>query len=198
MLDLSGTTIGEYILERKLGEGGMGAVYFGRHRGLDQEVAIKVLNPIIATNHELKERFLQEAKIQVSLRHPNIVMVHTAITTGPHMALIMEYVDGTSLEKVLERRGTLPVADAVHIIKQVLSALEHAHSKGVIHRDIKPSNIMIHADGTARVMDFGIAKVLGGAKLTQTGTTMGSAHYMSPEQVLGRKDIDHHTDIYSL
>ena len=196
--ELTGQRIGEYRLERKLGEGGMGTVYLAAHQALGQHVAVKVLDPTLARSPEVRERFLQEARIQIGLRHPGIVQVLTANTLGDHLALVMEYVDGLSLAQVIERRRVLPVDEALGLFRQVLDAVGHAHAHGVVHRDIKPSNIMVQADGTAKVMDFGIAKVVGGDKLTRTGTVMGSAHYMSPEQVLGQSDIDLHTDIYSL
>ena len=196
--DLSGQRVGEYRLDRKLGEGGMGSVYLATHEALGQQVAVKVLDPGLARNSEVRERFLQEARIQIGLRHPGIVLVHTAVTEGPHLALVMEHVDGWSLSEVIERRGALPVEEALGLFGQVLDAVGHAHSQGIVHRDIKPSNVMVQADGTAKVMDFGIAKVVGGAKLTRTGTVMGSAHYMSPEQIVGSRDVDLRTDIYSL
>ena len=196
--ELAGQRILEYELVSKLGEGGMGVVYLGKHVALGQEVAIKVLSPEMSHSPEIRQRFLQEAAIQVSLRHPGIVQVFTAVTEGPHLALVMEHIDGLSLASVIERRGALPVDEALGLFRQVLDAVGFAHKQGVVHRDLKPSNVMVQADGTAKVMDFGIARVAGGMKLTRTGTVMGSAHYMSPEQVLGLKDIDHRSDIYSL
>ena len=196
--DLTGHQIGEYSLERMLGEGGMGQVYLGAHGALDQRVAVKVLDPALARSEDVRARFIQEANIQIQLQHPGIVRVLTANTKGDHLALIMEYVEGLSLEQALERHERLPLDRMLPLMNQVLDAVGYAHSQGVVHRDLKPSNIMVQPDGTAKVMDFGIAKVLGGAKLTRTGTLMGTAFYMSPEQVLGRSDIDHRTDIYSL
>jgi len=195
---LTGEKILGYKLERMLGQGGMGEVYRGVHPALGQEVAVKVLDPVLARDPELRERFIQEARIQIGLRHQGIVQVLTADTEGEHLALVMEYVEGLSLDELIRKRGHLPPAEAASLFGQVLDALSFAHRNGVIHRDIKPSNIMVQADGEAKIMDFGIAKVLGSTKLTQTGTAIGSAHYMSPEQVLGKKDIDHRTDIYSL
>jgi serine/threonine protein kinase len=194
---LTGHKIMGYVLERKLGKGGMGEVYLGVQPALGQRVAVKILDPVLARNAELRERFIQEARIQVKLRHPGIVQVHTADTEGEPLALILEYVEGSTLDSLLRKQGRLPLGEALPIFRQVLDAVEHAHEAGVVHRDLKPPNIMVAA-GTAKVMDFGIAKVLGGTKLTRTGTTMGSAHYMSPEQVLGSKQLDHRTDIYSL
>ena len=195
---LTGQRIGEYRLERQLGEGGMGTVYLATHEALGQQVAVKVLDAALARSPEVRERFLQEARIQIGLRHPGIVQVLTASTEGEHLALVMEYVDGLSAAQVVERRGALPVEEALDLFEKILSAVGHAHSEGIVHRDLKPSNVMVCADGTTKVMDFGIAKVVGGARLTRTGTIMGSAHYMSPEQIVGSADIDFCTDIYSL
>jgi len=196
--DLTGQRLGEYRLQRKLGEGGMGAVYLGVHKVLDQRVAVKVLDAALARNSVVRTRFIQEANIQIHLQHPGIVRVLTAHTEGEFLALVMEYVEGLSLEQALERHGGLPLDKTVHLFGQVLDAVGYAHSRGVVHRDLKPSNIMVQPNGTSKVMDFGIAKVVGANKLTRTGTLMGTAQYMSPEQVLGRSDVDHRTDIYSL
>jgi len=195
----AGDLISDYIVERVLGEGGMGTVYLARHTVLDQQVAIKILDPEVARKPGVKERFIQEANIQAKLKHPNVVQVLTATKTGGDTpALIMEYVDGKSLSEVLELRGALPIDDALKIMEQVLSAVGYAHRQGVIHRDLKPSNVMVMASGEAKVTDFGIAKVLGSTKLTRTGTAMGSAHYMSPEQIRRPETVDARSDIYSL
>jgi serine/threonine protein kinase len=194
-----GDHISDYIIERALGEGGMGEVYLARHTVLDQQVAIKILDPEVARKSGVRERFIQEANIQAKLKHPNIVQVLTATKTdGGTPALIMEYVDGKSLAEVLELRGALPVEDALKVMQQVLSAVGYAHKQGVIHRDLKPSNVMVMASGEVKVTDFGIAKVLGSAKLTRTGTAMGSAHYMSPEQIRRPEAVDARSDVYSL
>ena len=195
--DLSGQRILGFALERKLGEGGMGAVYLGVNVDLEQRVAVKVLDPVLARNREIRERFLQEARIQIELRHPHIVGVLTGITEGPYPAIVMEYVEGRPLDEWLAERGAMPEEEARQLFRQVLEALDYAHSRGVVHRDLKPGNILVRPDGTAAVTDFGIAKVLGGSRLTRTGTVMGTAHYMSPEQVLGRP-VDRRSDIYSL
>lgn len=187
-----------YILERALGEGGMGTVYLARHTVLDQQVAIKALSPVLARDEALRMRFIQEANIQAKLRHQGIVQVLTAEMEGEQPSLVMEYVDGKSLSEVLNLRGVLPVDDALKIMTQVLAAVGHAHKQGVIHRDLKPSNVMVMANGEAKVTDFGIAKVLGASKLTRTGTAMGSVHYMSPEQILNPEMVDARSDIYSL
>jgi len=193
-----GKEIGEYRITEHISDGGMASVYRAEHKLLGNLAAVKILNPVLSTDPEIRERFLQEARIQIALQHTNIVRVLNAYSTEEYSALVLELVEGQSLDKVLKRRGKLPVDEALTIFKQVLDAVGHAHEKGVIHRDLKPSNIMVCADGSAKVTDFGIAKVLGDTKLTRTGTSMGSPDYMSPEQVLGKKDIDHRTDIYSL
>ena len=196
--DLSGQRIGEYRLERKLGEGGMGAVYLGAHETLDQRVAVKVLDAALARSADVRTRFVQEANIQVHLQHPGIVRVLTAHTQGEQLALVMEHVEGLSLDQALERHGILPLDKMLPLMSRVLDAVGYAHGRGIVHRDLKPSNIMVQPDGMPKVVDFGIAKVLGASKLTRTGTLMGTAHYMSPEQVLGRSDVDQRTDVYSL
>ena len=194
----AGDRVLSYIVERELGEGGMGTVYLARHTVLDQQVAIKVLSPVLARDEALRTRFIQEANIQAKLRHPGIVQVLTAEMEGEQPSLIMEYIEGKSLSEVLNLRGALPVDDAIKIMTQVLTAVGYAHKQGVIHRDLKPSNVMVMAHGEAKVTDFGIAKVLGASKLTRTGTTMGSAHYISPEQILNPEMVDARSDIYSL
>jgi serine/threonine protein kinase len=194
-----GDSVLDYVVDRELGEGGMGKVFLASHTVLDQQVAIKVLDPEVARKPDVRERFIQEANIQARLRHPGIVQVLTATQIdGGAPALIMEYVSGKSLSEVLETRGALPIDDALKIMEQVLSAVGYAHRQGVIHRDLKPSNVMVMASGETKVTDFGIAKVLGSTKLTRTGTAMGSAHYMSPEQIRRPESVDARSDIYSL
>ena len=197
--DLVGVAIGEYTLTRKLGEGGMAEVYLGVHEALGQEVAIKILNPGLAQDSVVRQRFIQEARIQIELRHPGIVQVHTAVTRGEYLALVMEYVQGRTLADIIGVEiGPVPVDRAMPLIKQILSAMEYAHQQGVIHRDIKPSNILVSDQGVVKVMDFGIAKVVSSSKLTRTGATLGTAAYMSPEQIRGARDVDVRSDIYSL
>jgi serine/threonine protein kinase len=195
----AGERISDYVVERVLGEGGMGTVYLARHTVLDQQVAIKILDPEVARKPGVKERFIQEANIQAKLKHPHIVQVLTATQIdGGTPALVMEYVDGKTLSEVLELRGALPIDDALKIMTQVFSAVAYAHQQGVIHRDLKPSNVMVMASGEVKVTDFGIAKVMGSTRLTRTGTAMGSAHYMSPEQIRRPETVDARSDVYSL
>jgi serine/threonine protein kinase len=193
-----GSEIIGYKVTACIGEGGMGKIYLAENAIIGQKVAIKVLDSILARNEVIRERFTQEARIQVSLQHNNIVRVLNVHISEEMFCLILELVEGESLDKVLERRGSLDLDESLKIMKQVMDAVGYAHNHGVIHRDLKPANILVCADGTAKVTDFGIAKVLGDSRLTCTGTSMGSPAYMSPEQVLGTKDIDNRTDIYSL
>lgn len=193
-----GDRVLSYVIERELGEGGMGTVYLGRHTVMNQLVAIKALSPLLARDQALRERFVQEANIQAGLRHPGIVQVLTADMEGDQPSLVMEYIDGKSLSEVLDMRGALPVEDALKLMEQVLAAVGYAHRQGVVHRDLKPSNVMVMGSGETKVTDFGIAKVLGSVKLTRTGTAMGSPHYMSPEQIRRPESVDSRSDIYSL
>ena len=202
MSDMRTNLIGREILGYEivsfLAEGGMATVWLGEHRHLKKVVAIKVLDPVFAKEWQIVERFKKEAETLIKLYHPNIVWVENF--SIDELAMVMEYVEGESLDKTLARRKYLPYKEAWGIFEQVLDAVEYAHdhAEQVIHRDLKPSNIMVRANGAAKVMDFGIARVKSASMKTQTGTSMGTAHYMSPEQVLGRKTIDHRTDIYSL
>ena len=177
----------------------MAEVYLGVHEALGQQVAIKILNPGLARDAVVRERFIQEARIQIELRHPGIVQVHTAVTKGEHLALVMEYVAGRTLADIIGVEvGPVPIERAMPLIEQILSAMAYAHEHGVIHRDIKPSNILVSGNGVVKVMDFGIAKVASSSRLTRTGATLGTAAYMSPEQIRGAKDVDARSDIYSL
>jgi serine/threonine-protein kinase len=177
----------------------MARVYVGRHLGNQHRYAIKVLKPELASSSELRQRFLQEAHLQQRLEHPNIVRVLEVHDQANPPALVMELVEGLSLADVLSRRGALPPDDTLTLFKQILAAVGYAHSKGVVHRDLKPANVLVTAAGRAKVADFGIARVLSSSvRLTRTGTSMGSPHYMSPEQITGRSDLDHRADIYAL
>ena len=190
--------IREYRIIEKLGEGGMGEVYLAEDENLGRQVAIKMLAPELMRNAELVERFKQEARLQASLIHPNIVALHTFFVEGGTFYMVMEYAKGETLSQRLKRVGLLPPYICIPIFNQILSAVGFAHEKGIIHRDLKPSNIIIDQNNNVKVMDFGIAKVLGDRGMTKTGTKMGTLNYMSPEQIMGEKDIDLRTDIFSL
>jgi eukaryotic-like serine/threonine-protein kinase len=193
-----GSTVGDYQVIGILGAGGMGKVYKVRNTISDRVEALKVLLPDLANAPELADRFLREIKVQASLEHPNIAALHTALRVENQLLMLMEFVEGVTLEQLLKEHGRLPVANAVNYIAQVLSALEYAHAHGVIHRDIKPANMMLTPAGAVKLMDFGIAKGAGDHKLTMTGTTLGSLYYMSPEQIQGAVNLDARSDLYSV
>jgi serine/threonine protein kinase len=193
------STIGNYKITKLIGEGGMASVYEAEHQLLGSRVAIKVLNPMMSSNAQIKERFKNEAKIMASLDHPNILKVIDFDEKPQQLSIVMEYLDGEDLNKKIKSKGALNEKEIVAIFSQSLSAFQFAHEKGIAHRDIKPSNIFVLPDGTVKILDFGIAKLFGqNDELTQTGTQMGTPIYMSPEQVKADKTIDHRSDIYSL
>ena len=190
--------IGNYRIVRFIAKGGMADVYEAEHIKLGTRVAIKILNPLLLQDSSLKERFVNEAKIISELKHPNIVQMYEFIEQGDINAIVLEYLEGQNLYDYVSERGALPDEEVIRITKQIISALEYAHSKGIVHRDLKPSNVFILRDGTVKILDFGIAKVLkGDPKKTQTLGLLGTPRYMSPEQILG-KPVDHRTDIYTL
>ncbi|MGA2075584.1 MAG: protein kinase [Terriglobia bacterium] len=190
-----GDTVGDYQIIGVLGAGGMGRVYKVKNLISDRVDAMKILLPDLANEPDLADRFLREIKVLASLNHPNIAGLHTAFRLQNQLLMVMEFVQGTSLEEKL-KSGALPVQDAIDYASQVLSALGYAHAQGVIHRDIKPANMMLTPENVVKLMDFGIAKSKTDRKLTMTGTTMGSLYYMPPEQVQGLA-LDHRSDLYS-
>ncbi len=192
-----GDRIGDYEIVGVLGAGGMGRVYKARNVISDRVEAIKVLLPDLANVPELADRFIREIKVLAGLEHPNIAALRTAQKVDNQLIMVMELVEGVTLQDRLEQRGPVPVSEALGYISQVLSALGYAHARGVIHRDIKPANMMVTAGSAVKLMDFGIAKAAGDRKLTMTGTTLGSLFYMSPEQIRGR-ELDARSDLYSL
>ncbi len=192
-----GDLIGDYEVLEILGAGGMGEVYKVRNTISNRVEAAKVLLPDLAGNPALADRFTREIRVLAALDHPNIAKLHTAQRVNNQLLMIMEFVEGTTLEQLLER-GRVPVADAVRYFDQVLSALAYAHERGVVHRDIKPANMMLTPSGVIKLMDFGIAKAATDQRLTQTGFTLGSLYYMSPEQIRGDTALDTRSDIYSL
>jgi serine/threonine-protein kinase len=191
-----GDRVGDYQVISMLGTGGMGAVYQVRHNISERLEALKILLPSCGSNPELAERFMREIRLHASLSHPNIAALHNAFHFDDQLVMVIEYIDGETLTEAL-RRGPVPQRYAVQLMLQVLSALEFAHSKGVIHRDVKPSNIMFTRDGKVKLMDFGIAFAQRAqTHLTQTGAVLGSMYYMSPEQVRA-ETVDVRSDIYA-
>jgi serine/threonine protein kinase/Tfp pilus assembly protein PilF len=193
-----GQTILHYKILEKLGEGGMGVVYLAEDTKLKRNVAIKFLPKHIAENTEERKRFEIEAQAAASLNHPNIATIHSIEQTDEHSFLVMEFVEGSTIKKLIEQDAKyFTVKNVIEIAIQVCEGLEAAHEKGIVHRDIKSDNIMLTLKGKIKIMDFGLAKVKGGTKLTEIGSTVGTAAYMSPEQAQG-EDVDHRSDIFSL
>ena len=191
-----GQIVGDYQILGILGRGGMGAVYQVRNMLTAREDAMKVILPDAAANSEVADRFLREIRIQASLQHPHIAAIRTAFRSGENVLLIMELIEGAGLDVKL-RSGALPLGDVFRITDDILSALGHAHSKGIVHRDIKPSNILVTPRGAPKLTDFGIATVAGDTRITRSGVAVGSLAYMSPEQVMS-EPLDERSDIYSL
>jgi serine/threonine protein kinase len=190
--------IGQYILESKLGEGGMAEVWKARHKLLGTHVAIKFLTNQLACMADVEERFLSEGKRQANLAHPNIVSAFDFLQIDGRSYLIMKFVEGEGLDELMFRlQSPVPLPQSLSIATDVLHGLGYAHSKYVIHRDIKPSNILVETGGRALIMDFGVAMVMGEKRVTRVGVAVGTPYYMSPEQILGNRQIDGRTDIYS-
>jgi serine/threonine-protein kinase len=189
-----------YRIERELGQGGMATVYLARDLRHDRLVALKVLRPELAAILGA-ERFLQEIKTTANLQHPHILPLHDSGEAGGNVFYVMPYVEGESLRDRLTRDKQLPVDVAVRLTREVASALDYAHRHGVVHRDIKPENILLH-EGQALVADFGIALAVsrsdGGTRMTETGMSLGTPHYMSPEQAMGEREITPRSDVYAL
>ena len=192
-----GTTLGPYSIVSQLGQGGMGIVHLAHDPRLDRHVAIKLLPPDLTRDEIAKQRFLQEAKAASALDHPNICTIHEINETDDgQLYLVMAHYEGETLKERISK-GPLELNDAINVATQVGEGLAKAHAAGIVHRDIKPANLMVTADGTVKILDFGLAKLAGSEGVTQTGTTVGTVAYMSPEQARGQ-DVDHRTDIWSL
>jgi len=188
--------VGPYRILEVLGRGGMGVVYRGVHDNLGRQVAVKALAPELTQDPHFRERFFSEARTQAQLQHPNIVTIYDLLEDGGEFFIVMEFVEGRGLDQLLAD-VRLPEAEAHRIFAQILAALDAAHSQGVIHRDVKSSNVLVTGDGRVKLMDFGIALLVGDKRLTQSSQTIGTPIYMSPEQILRPREVDHRTDIYS-
>ena len=196
---LAAALAGRYELQGELGQGGMATVYLARDLRHDRRVAVKVLRPELAAVIGA-ERFLAEIKTTANLQHPHILPLHDSGEADGFLFYVMPYVQGEALRDRLNREKQLPVPDAVRLVTEVASALDYAHRHNVIHRDIKPENILLH-DGSALVADFGIALAAskaGGTRMTETGMSLGTPHYMSPEQAMGEREITARSDVYAL
>ncbi|MFQ5809285.1 MAG: protein kinase, partial [Armatimonadota bacterium] len=188
-----------YRIERELGAGGMATVYLAHDVKHDRKVALKVLRPELAAVIGA-ERFLNEIKVTANLQHPHILPLHDSGEADTFLYYVMPYVEGETLREKIDREKQLGVTEAIEVTRSVAAALDYAHRQNVIHRDIKPENILIH-DGQALVADFGIALAVsqaGGTRLTETGLSVGTPHYMSPEQAMGDRELDARSDVYSL
>jgi len=194
-----GKTISHYKIVEKLGQGGMGVVYRAHDTKLKRDVAIKFLPGRIAANQEERERFKIEAQAAAALNHPNIATIYAIEEVEDELFIAMEYIEGQELKGIIgtHRNMPLPFEEVISYTKQIAEGLQAAHKKGIVHRDIKSSNIMITREGKVKIMDFGLAKVRGGALMTKVGTTLGTAAYMSPEQTRG-EEVDQRADIWSL
>ena len=196
---LASALAGRYRIEREIGAGGMATVYLARDVKHDRDVALKVLHPELGAVIGA-DRFLQEIKTTARLQHPHILGLIDSGEAEGLLFYVMPFVNGESLRNRLNREKQLPISEALRIATEVASALDYAHRHGVVHRDIKPENVLLH-DGQAMVADFGIAlavTVAGGGRMTQTGMSLGTPHYMSPEQALGEKEITPRSDVYAL
>lgn len=188
--------ISRYRVLGLIGKGGMGIVVKGYDEMLQRTVAIKILSPHLAQDETTVARFLSEARAAASLQHPNIITIYEAGEDKGLYYFVMEFVNGKDLATVLRERGSLSVEETLVIAEQIASALDYAHQRGIIHRDIKASNIMVTVDGLVKVTDFGIARVLGGERFTQTGVLVGTPEYMAPELWEG-KEASKASDIYA-
>ncbi|MFQ3592639.1 MAG: serine/threonine-protein kinase, partial [Gemmataceae bacterium] len=196
---LVGKQIGPFLIEKELGAGAMGAVYRGKYVKTGALVAIKVMAPGLGeTNPKAVARFEREAAILKQLKHPNIVRYYGSGKYNGMPFYAMEYIQGESMDRTIARRDRMSWEQVVELGKQLCSALQHAHDVGIVHRDLKPSNLMLLADGTVKLTDFGIAKDLDVTQLTAANCAIGTAAYMSPEQCKGDPNLTHKSDLYSL
>jgi serine/threonine-protein kinase len=187
---------GRYRIQRKLGAGGMADVYLAEDQELGRRVAIKILNGRHANDAQFIERFRREAKNAAALNHPNIVSIYDRGNAEDTYYIAMEFLDGRTLKELIVSRGAAPINVAIEYARQILSALRFAHRHGIVHRDIKPHNVLVDAEGRVKVTDFGIARA-GTSQMTETGSIVGTAQYLSPEQARGG-EIDPRSDLYSL
>lgn len=192
-----GRIVGNYKIIQALGEGGVGMVYQGVDTMLDREVAIKVLRPELARQNSVVERFRSEAVTLAKLNHPNIATLYSLFRQGDDLFMVMEFINGETLDQLLYHRGAIPTDEAIPIFCQALEGINYAHEHGIVHRDIKPGNMMLTDSGTLKVLDFGIARLLGSNRMTRVGNVIGTLEYMAPEQVLGL-ETDARSDVYGL
>jgi serine/threonine protein kinase len=199
-----GFNLGKYQILERIGSGGMGVVYLAEHKLLRRRVAIKVLPVTLASDPWFIERFYHEAQAVAALDHPNIVRAHDVDQEGKLHFLVMEFVDGSSLQEIVGRHGPMDVLRATHYIRQAALALQHAHSFGLVHRDIKPGNLLLDRQGTIKILDLGLAfcrdskAAKGGDNPASDERMVGTDDYLAPEQIVNSDDVDIRADIYSL
>ena len=186
---------GRYRLERKLGSGGMADVWLAEDQELGRKVAIKMLHERYANDTQFVERFRREATHAAGLSHPNVVSIYDRGEAEGSYFIVMEYVEGRTLKELIVTRGPCPVPVAISYVRQVLAALRYAHRNGIVHRDIKPHNVLVDHEGRVKVADFGIARA-GSSQMTEAGSIIGTAQYLSPEQARGAP-VDESSDLYS-
>ncbi len=188
---------GRYVLEREIGRGGMAEVYAAHDTSLDRRVAVKVLARHLAGDAGLRERFVHEGRYAARLSHPNVVGVYDSGDDGGSPYIVMELVEGTTLQDELERRGALPASEVESIARQACAGLAHAHEAGIVHRDVKPQNLLLTRAGTVKISDFGIARGGAGPGITQAGELLGTVEYLAPEVVDGHAATAS-SDLYAL
>ncbi|MHB1382143.1 MAG: protein kinase domain-containing protein, partial [Thermoleophilia bacterium] len=185
-----------YEIKDRLGSGGMADVYLARDTHLNRDVAIKILYKRYASDEEFVARFRQEAQSAAGINHPHIVSIYDRGRSDGSYYIAMEYLQGKSLKELINEEGSLPQDRAINIAEQILQALQFAHEHDVVHRDIKPANIIVNSRGQVKVTDFGIARAGSSARMTETGSIIGTAQYLSPEQAKGRA-VGQSSDLYS-
>jgi eukaryotic-like serine/threonine-protein kinase len=191
--------VGDFRIEKKLGQGGMGTVFLATQVSLDRKVALKTLSPEFAKKQDFVKRFLREARSMARLQHPNVVQVYAADSASGVNYAAIEFIDGRSMQGWMNELKQLNVGDALHVTLVCADALKHAHDQNMIHRDIKPDNILVTSKGVVKVADFGLAKAIDeDVSMTQSGTGLGTPLYMAPEQARNAKHVDKRTDIYAL
>ena len=187
---------GRYLISRKLGSGGMANVYLAEDQELGRRVAIKILDDRHAADEQFVERFRREAQNAAGLSHPSIVSIYDRGEAEGTYYIAMEHVEGRTLKELLVARGPSPLGIAIDYTRQILSALRFAHRNGIVHRDIKPHNVIVDGEGRVKVMDFGIARAGAASQMTEAGSIIGTAQYLSPEQARGAP-VDQTSDLYS-
>jgi serine/threonine protein kinase len=197
MQDVVGRTWGRFLIIEERGRGGMAVVYRVYDNVLQRTVALKVLLPHLAANAEFTRRFEREAITAANLRHPNIVIIYDVGSHESFQYIVMEYLDGPTLQQEIQKEGSLPINRVIPIIGQLASALDYAHQQGLVHRDVKPANVLVGARDHITLTDFGLVKAAHMVKITGEGMASGTLKYMSPEQAMG-KELDGRSDVYAL